>query len=158
MTFIGSGKLGLPDTAMVALALGVDVIHVGREAMLAIGCIQAQKCHTDKCPTGVATQNQWLERGLVPETKAPRVASYINTLRRDLLKVSEACGEWHPGLVDADQIELLDVNRNAVPLRTVYGYEDGWGAVGPAVREDVEGVMKDLVGVEEEHPAAAAPN
>lgn len=158
VTFIGSGKLGLPDTAMVALALGVDVIHVGREAMLAIGCIQAQKCHTDKCPTGVATQNQWLERGLVPETKAPRVASYINTLRRDLLKVSEACGEWHPGLVDADQIELLDVNRNAVPLRTVYGYEDGWGAVGPAMREDVEGVMKDLVGVEEEHPAAAAPN
>ncbi|MGW1155211.1 glutamate synthase-related protein, partial [Streptomyces rubiginosohelvolus] len=50
ITFIGSGKLGLPEKAVVAFALGVDMINVGREAMLSIGCIQAQKCHTDKCP------------------------------------------------------------------------------------------------------------
>ncbi|WP_372348293.1 glutamate synthase-related protein [Streptomyces sp. KL116D] len=57
VTFIGSGKLGLPENAAVAFALGVDMmINVAREAMLSIGCIQAQKCHTDKCPTGIATQ------------------------------------------------------------------------------------------------------
>ncbi len=55
LTFIGSGKLGLPDNALVAMALGCDLVNVGREAMLAVGCIQAQKCHTDRCPTGVAT-------------------------------------------------------------------------------------------------------
>src|SRR3954469_23439278 len=66
LTFIGSGKLGLPENAMVAFALGADMVNVAREAMLSIGCIQSQKCHTDKCPTGIATQNQWLARGLDP--------------------------------------------------------------------------------------------
>jgi glutamate synthase domain-containing protein 2 len=42
------------------------MVNVAREAMLSIGCIQAQKCHTDTCPTGVATQNAWLTRGSDP--------------------------------------------------------------------------------------------
>ncbi len=46
MTFIGAGKLGLPDNAVVAFALGADLVNVAREAMLAVGCVQAQKCHT----------------------------------------------------------------------------------------------------------------
>ncbi len=66
VTFVGGGKLGLPENAVVAFALGVDVVQAGREAMLAVGCVQAQKCHTDHCPTGVATQNRWLQRGLDP--------------------------------------------------------------------------------------------
>ena len=86
VTFIGAGKLGLPDNALVAFALGADMVNVAREAMLALGCIQAQKCHTDHCPTGVATQTQWLQRGLDPTLKSVRVANYIRTLRRDLLK------------------------------------------------------------------------
>src|SRR3712207_9307827 len=60
VVFAGGGKLGLPDNAVVAFALGCDLVNVAREAMLAIGCIQAQKCHTDTCPTGIATQNAWL--------------------------------------------------------------------------------------------------
>jgi len=58
------------------------MINMAREAMLVIGCIQAQKCHTDTCLVGVATQNAWLARGLVPKEKAARVANYIKTLRR----------------------------------------------------------------------------
>ena len=50
--------------------------------MLAIGCIQAQKCHTDTCLVGVATQNAWLARGLVPKEKAARVANYIRRAPR----------------------------------------------------------------------------
>ena len=60
VTFIGSAKLGLPDNAVVAFALGADMVNVAREAMMSIGCIQSQKCHTDRCPTGVATQDPWL--------------------------------------------------------------------------------------------------
>ena len=95
--FVGAGKLGLPDNAVVAFALGADMVNVGREAMLAIGCIQAQKCHTDTCPTGVATQDKWLGHGLDPTLKTVRVANYVKTLRRDLFKVSEAAGVEHPG-------------------------------------------------------------
>ena len=57
IVFIGSGKLGFPEAAVFAFALGCDAINVGREAMMAIGCIQAQRCHTNHCPTGVATQS-----------------------------------------------------------------------------------------------------
>lgn len=127
VVWVGSGKLGLPENALVAFALGVDMVHVAREAMLAVGCIQAQKCHTDHCPTGVATQNQWLARGLDPTLKAHRVNNYIRTLRRDLLKVSEACGVWHPGLLSVDDVELLLGNRKATPLGEIYDYEPGWG-------------------------------
>jgi glutamate synthase domain-containing protein 2 len=142
VVFIGAGKLGLPENAIVALALGCDMVNVGREAMLAIGCIQAQKCHTDTCPTGVATQKPWLEHGLDPALKSVRAANYVRTLRRDLLKVAEACGAAHPGLVDADDIEILFAQRDAIPLRELVGYEPGWGAVGEALRAEAVRLMQ----------------
>ena len=77
VVFIGSGKLGFPDAALLALALGCDMVNVAREAMMAIGCIQAQRCHTGHCPTGVATQSAWLMRGLDPTLKSARLANYL---------------------------------------------------------------------------------
>ena len=141
VAFIGSGKLGLPDNALVAFALGADMVNVAREAMLSIGCIQSQKCHTDHCPTGVATQNPWLIRGLDPTLKSVRLANYLQTLRRDLLKVSEACGVPHPGLLDAEAVEILDGNRRGTPLREVYGYEPGWGSLGPDLAREITAIM-----------------
>ena len=96
----------------MAFALGVDMINVGREAMLSIGCIQAQKCHTDHCPVGVATQNPRYTRGLDPTLKSERVANYVRTLRRDLLKVSEAVGVVHPSLIGPDDVDVLDGVRS----------------------------------------------
>lgn len=141
VTFIGSGKLGLPKAATVSMALGVDMIHVAREGMLAVGCIQSQKCHTDECPTGVATQNAWLTRGVDPDDKSQRVATYIKTLRRDLLKVAEAVGVPHPGLIDPDDVELMDGMRSGRPLREIYDYGPGWGVLGDRVRDDIIDVM-----------------
>ncbi|GAB3625016.1 FMN-binding glutamate synthase family protein [Mariniluteicoccus endophyticus] len=141
VTFIGSGKLGLPENALIAFALGADMVNVAREAMLAVGCIQAQKCHTGLCPTGVATQNPWLERGLDPDHKAGRVAAYVRTLRRDLLKVSEAVGVLHPGLITTDDIELCDGNRSGTPLREMYGYEPHWGLPSVDDRRAIEQLM-----------------
>ncbi|MGN0064598.1 MAG: glutamate synthase-related protein [Nocardioides sp.] len=122
ITFIGAGKLGLPENALVAFALGADMVNVAREAMLAIGCIQAQKCHTDHCPTGVATQNQWLARGLDPTSKAARLANYVITLRRDLHHVAEAVGVSHPAQITVDDIDLVDGLLSRRSLREVYGY------------------------------------
>ncbi len=127
VVFIGAGKLGLPDNAIVAFGLGVDMVNVGREAMLSIGCIQAQRCHTDKCPTGVATQDKWLAHGLDPDLKSVRAANYVKTLRRDLLKVSEACGVEHPALIGPDSVEILDNLSDGRLLHQVYGYQPGWG-------------------------------
>jgi glutamate synthase domain-containing protein 2 len=142
VTFIGSGKLGLPDNAVVAFALGADLVNVGREAMLAAGCIQAQKCHTGGCPTGVATQNPWLVRGLDPVAKGVRVANYVRTLRRDLLKVAETCGVSHPGLIDADSIEVLDTLSDGRLLREIYDYQPGWGMPSADDRDRITEIMR----------------
>lgn len=125
--FIGSGKLGFPEQALAAFALGCDLVAVAREAMLAIGCIQAQRCHTGHCPTGVATQSRWLAHGLDPTSKADRLASYFRILRKDLLRLSRACGEPHPALVGGDRISLLDDRFGRRSLHEVFGYEIGWG-------------------------------
>jgi glutamate synthase domain-containing protein 2 len=85
VVFIGSGRLGFPDSALFALALGCDLVSVGREAMLSIGCIQAQRCHTGRCPTGVATQSRWLMHGLDPGLRSHRAANYLVALRAELL-------------------------------------------------------------------------
>ncbi len=58
VAFVGAGKLGFPETALLAFALGCDLVNVAREAMLAVGCVQAQRCHTGRCPAGVATQSE----------------------------------------------------------------------------------------------------
>ena len=108
VVFAGSGKLGFPQTALLAFSLGCDIVNIGREAMLAIGCIQAQRCHTNHCPTGIATQSRWLQGGLDPQLKSVRLANYIVALRKDLLSLARACGVSHPSDIRPDQIEFLD--------------------------------------------------
>ena len=148
VVFVGSGKLGLPDNATVAFALGADLVNVGREAMLSIGCIQAQKCHTDTCPTGVATQNPWLAHGLDPQLKSVRCANYVRTLRRDLLKLAEATGVVHPGLIGCSSVEILTGQSEATPLDEVYGYAPGWGFPSAADRAAIVRLMCEAPPVE----------
>ena len=107
IVFMGSGKLGFPEESLLAMAMGVDMICIAREAMLAIGCIQAQICQTGKCPTGVATQNKWLMRGLDPTDKSARLANYILTLRKEILQLCRACGYRHPAMMTTDSLEML---------------------------------------------------
>ncbi|MEZ4425485.1 MAG: FMN-binding glutamate synthase family protein [Gemmatimonadota bacterium] len=142
VTWVGSGKLGFPETALLGFALGCDMIAVAREAMLSIGCIQAQRCHTGHCPAGVATQSAWLMRGLDPTDKAARLANYIVTLRKELLWLSRTCGVAHPGLVTGDHLELLDGHFGAKTVDTVFGYERGWGLPAPDDRTRLLGLLR----------------
>ena len=130
VVFVGSGKLGLPDSGFLAMAMGCDLINVGREAMLAIGCIQAQRCHTGRCPTGVATQSPWLTGGLDPTLKSVRAGHYVISLRRELLRLAAACGQVHPALVDLDSFELVDDGCRATGAREFFDYRGGWGVPG----------------------------
>jgi glutamate synthase domain-containing protein 2 len=143
VVFAGSGKLGLPDNAVVAFALGADLVNVGREAMLAVGCVQAQKCHADTCPTGVATQNPWLAHGLDPALKSVRCANYIRTLRRDLLKLAEATGVEHPGLIGCPSVEILTGQTGATPLHEVYGYDPAWGFPSEVDQKEIARLMRE---------------
>jgi len=141
VVFIGAGKLGFPEHALLAMGLGCDLINVAREAMLSIGCIQAQRCHSGHCPTGVATHNRWLARGLVPEVKAPRLANYVAGLRKELLRMAHACGAEHPALVDWRAFEVLDGRFDASGLDQVFGCEGDWGLPPEADREEIVRIM-----------------
>lgn len=141
VVFIGSGKLGFPQSALFAFALGCDMVNVGRGAMLAVGCIQAQRCHTGNCPTGVATQSAWLMRGLDPTLKAARLANYLVTLRKELLWLSRACGVPHPALVTADQLDVLTDRFGTTSLRTLFNYEKTWGLPSLADQERIARIM-----------------
>ncbi|MCX4240722.1 FMN-binding glutamate synthase family protein [Paraliomyxa miuraensis] len=143
VVFIGSGRLGFPATSLLALGLGCDLVNVAREAMLAIGCIQAQECHTGHCPTGVATQNRWLVGGLDPTSKSARLANYLLSLRKDLLALANACGEHHPSLVDLDRIDLIDGYQRR-SAREVFAYQPGWGHPTLAERAELLALMESM--------------
>ncbi|MEK9500825.1 FMN-binding glutamate synthase family protein [Gemmatimonadota bacterium DH-20] len=143
VVWMGAGKLGFPETALLAFCLGADMIAVAREAMMAVGCIQAQRCHTGHCPTGVATQNKWLVRGLDPTDKAARLANYVITLRKELTRLSHACGVEHPGLLRADHMEMLDDHFGGRSLRDVFGYQPGWEIPS---EQDAAAVIADMQG------------
>jgi glutamate synthase (ferredoxin) len=143
IVFIGSGKLGFPEAAVFAFALGCDAINVGREAMMAVGCIQAQRCHTNHCPTGVATHHPWLVRGVDPTSKAARLANYILTLRKEVLAVSRACGVPHPALITADQLELLDDRFGAQTIAELFGYGRGFGLPSTTDCQEVRRLMRE---------------
>jgi glutamate synthase domain-containing protein 2 len=154
VVFIGAGRLGFPDAALNALALGCDMINVGREAMLAIGCIQAQRCHTDRCPTGVATHNRWLMRGLDPELKSARVANYIVALRSEMLSLAQACGARHPALIDPGRIEVVGQRYTSAPFREVFGYEPDWPVVSAARRAEIGALIGSPAPVQPPGPEA----
>jgi glutamate synthase (ferredoxin) len=123
IVWIGSGKLGFPDRAIVAMAMGADLINVAREAMLSIGCIQAQKCHTDRCPTGVATHNRWLQRGLVPDVNGARLAGFLEAFRGEMMGVTYAAGYHHPGQFTPHDIEISAGPNIFKSLHEILGYD-----------------------------------
>ncbi len=142
--FIGSGKLGFPEAALFAFGLGCDMIAVAREAMLAIGCIQAQRCHTGHCPAGVATQNRWLMRGLDPTLKSARLANYVITLRKELLRLSHACGVAHPALVSTRHFEFLDGLSSCTTIEELFGYDPALGLPSASDQHAIQALMIEL--------------
>ena len=155
VTFIGAGRLGFPEAALFAFALGCDMINVAREAMLSIGCVQAQICHTGRCPVGVATQSKWLARGVDPENKANRLAAYVTALRAEILSLSRTCGVAHPALVSPDHLEIIDERFGSNGVRELFGYEEEWGTHPLGELEGLlEAIDEDLV--EEQRAEAGA--
>ena len=121
--WIGSGKLGFPAKIVLAMSLGCDSVNIGRESMLSIGCIQAQQCHLNTCPSGVATQNKWRQHGLDPTLKSVRFANYIHQLQKDTLEIAAASGFTHPSQYNTYDIMINGGDsKGLISLNDVYGY------------------------------------
>jgi glutamate synthase domain-containing protein 2 len=102
------------DMARV-MALGADWCNSARGFMFALGCIQAQTCHTGHCPTGVTTQDAHRQQALHVPSKAERVAHFHQQTLRALQEIVQAAGLKHPSGITAHHI-VRRVNDNEVRL------------------------------------------
>ena len=93
---IASGKVATGFDIVKNLALGADMCNSARAMMLALGCIQALECNTNKCPTGIATQNKNLVKGLVVSDKKIRVANFHNETVKSATELMGAAGISDP--------------------------------------------------------------
>jgi glutamate synthase domain-containing protein 2 len=91
-----SGKITSAFDMARVMALGADWCNAARGFMFAVGCIQAQSCHTGECPTGVATQDPLRQRAIVVPDKAERVASFQRNTLHALSELVAAAGLSHP--------------------------------------------------------------
>src|ERR1700689_2814632 len=91
-----SGKIISAFDIARVMALGADWCNSARGFMFALGCIQSQSCHTDRCPTGVSTQNRSRQRALVVPDKAERVANFHRATIESLAELVAAAGLDHP--------------------------------------------------------------
>lgn len=91
-----SGKIVTAFDIVRTLALGADWCNSARGFMFALGCIQSQSCHTDRCPTGIATQDSMRQRALVVPDKAERVANFHQNTLKALAELIAAAGLNHP--------------------------------------------------------------
>jgi glutamate synthase domain-containing protein 2 len=90
-----SGKIANAFDMACAMALGADWCNAARGFMFALGCIQSLSCHTDRCPTGVATQDKTRSRALVVEDKTERVRNYHRSMLNALAELTAAAGLEH---------------------------------------------------------------
>ncbi|MFN4099073.1 MAG: FMN-binding glutamate synthase family protein [Pararhodobacter sp.] len=135
-----SGKLIHAFDIARALALGADWANSARGFMFAIGCIQAQACHTNHCPSGVATQDPSRQRALVVSDKAPRVANFHRNTMKALADMAGAAGLTHPSGFVPWHLMMREKDRDMVTGEDVFPYMPE----GFLLREDDErfGYMK----------------
>ncbi len=110
-----SGKVVSAFDVVRAIAIGADWCNSARGFMFALGCIQAQTCHTGQCPTGVTTQDPVRQKALVVPDKAERVYNFHQQTLHALQELVQAAGLQHPSDITADHI-VRRVNENDVRL------------------------------------------
>lgn len=109
---IASGKIATGFDLVKNFALGADICNSARGMMMALGCIQALECNANTCPTGVATQDPNLVKGLVVADKRVRVANFHHETVKSAGELMGAAGIKHP-----DNIHRVYIHRRISPNR-----------------------------------------
>jgi glutamate synthase domain-containing protein 2 len=117
---IASGKLINPTDVAAAICMGADFAVTGRGFMFALGCIQALQCNKNTCPTGITTHDPDLQRGLVPEVKADRVANYHNHLVYEVEMIAHSCGVTEPRKLKRKHCAIVVEGSRSIPLNILY--------------------------------------
>jgi len=111
-----SGKVNSGASIAINAALGADWSNAARAFMFSLGCVQSMRCHTDTCPTGVATQSPARQRGLVIPEKAERVARFQKATLDALRDIVVAAGLQSP---DGFTPDALRQRINVAEMRSI---------------------------------------
>ncbi len=105
---IASGKLVTPDKVAWALCMGADFVSSARGFMFSLGCIQAMKCGSGHCPTGVTAVDPRLIAGLSATDKSHRVAKYADRVREEVEIIAHSCGLPNAGGFNAGHVTSIE--------------------------------------------------
>ena len=117
-----SGKIVSAFDIACVLALGADWANSARGFMFAVGCIQSQNCHTNRCPTGVATQDPLRQRALVPGDKAARVRDFHRNTLRALSQMLAAAGLSSPGALRPHHLQRRLSANSVQPFSRLHDF------------------------------------
>jgi glutamate synthase domain-containing protein 2 len=90
--------------------------------MFSLGCIQALRCHTNTCPTGITTHNHRLQRGLVVEEKHVRVTQYCDNMNKEIDMIAHSCGLRHAREFRREHVRIVQDGGQSVALNMMYPY------------------------------------
>ncbi len=130
---IASGRVVTGFDIAHKLAIGADLCNSARAMMFALGCIQAQKCNTNECPTGVATQDPDLTEGLVVADKAVRVKNFQKNTVRAFVELIAAAGLDHPSKLRPWHVNRRVSTTESKHYSEIYDYLDK----GDLLREEL---------------------
>lgn len=117
---IASGKVFNGFHIARLVAIGADMVYSARAMMLATGCIQALQCNSNTCPTGVATQDPRLMRGLVVKDKSVRVANFHDATVKSFVELMSAAGVRKPGELNRQHVNRRVGNGIIKTYRDIY--------------------------------------
>ena len=131
---VASGKLINPAEVAWALCVGADFITSARGFMFSLGCIQALQCNKNTCPTGIATHDKQLQRGLNVKDKAERVRRYAERIAYEVCIIAHSCGVDEPRKLRRYHARIMGPEGISVPLDEYYGrWQESHGSnQGPA--------------------------
>jgi len=134
-----SGKIVSGYDVCRAFAIGADYVNIARGFMFSVGCIQARTCHTNQCPTGVATQSQWRQRALVVDDKAARVANFHHNTLHAVAEVVGAAGLYHPEDLRPHHLHMRGPGNMVTRADRIYD----WLEEGSLIDGTADKVMRD---------------
>lgn len=120
VTLIAAGKIASGFDMFLATALGADACASARPMMMAVGCIQTLRCHTNDCPVGVATQNEDLMGALDVDDKAKRIASYHSKTVKAFDHLIGAAGIDNPTQIRPHHVQRRIDETSIAPLSEFY--------------------------------------
>lgn len=124
---VASGKLVNAAQVAWALACGADFVNTARGFMFSLGCIQALRCHTNTCPTGITTHDPRLQRGLVVEEKFQRVANYCLNVNKEVDMIAHSCGLHHAREFRREHVRIVQHAGQSMALNMLYPYPQPHG-------------------------------